>query len=107
MPARTATPEVTVDHAALLAELGADEVVKHQSDAGRLRIGGKTVSYFAEVKKGLRLRVLTELSSLPASLTKGLETKQGAKGATVLVESKAQAAKAKALLARVAEAKTK
>jgi hypothetical protein len=104
MPARTATAEVTVDHAALVAALGDIEVKRHQPNAGRAIIGKVTTAYFQETKSGIRFRLVGEV---PKTLLAGLKTKPGKKGTTVYVETVPQARKVAAALERIAKDKTK
>lgn len=85
---------------ALIESLGADEVTYHVGGA-RLLVGGRTVAYAAETRKGVRLRVVA--ASLPASLTKGLEVAHiASKGQLSVLVPAEKAAKVRPILELVA-----
>jgi hypothetical protein len=85
---------------ALIESLGAEKVTYHKGGA-RLLMGGRTVAYAAETKKGIRLRVMA--ASLPASLAKGLEVSPiASKGQLSVLVPVGKEAKVRPILEHVA-----
>ena len=96
----------TVDHQALIALMGAEQVIKQTGKAGeqggvRLVVANTTVAHAHPTTSGVRLWV-------PAIgfNARGLEVKELKKGAsTVVVRTAAEARKVKGILGKVAKSK--